>query len=261
MVEARRLELKRRVYDFVSGVTQRGYLRESLARWNTPICPLVAGIPGAQGEFILQRLSQAVIAVRAPLAGSKCKPNFHVIVTHDPDELMRLWRKRAPRLFGMASRTQVRHVMGRARPVRVWHNVWEMCGEGVAGVPVNADATLGGWGFMSDCHIEDTRLAWNYVNPIQSVVVIVDLDDIKDVKIGPLADYIALVGLAQVDLDADVGDAPTILRLFAGGADPALQAMSAWDRAFLEGLYATTQNSRFQRTMIADRMVQGFAAH
>jgi hypothetical protein len=258
IVEAQRLELKRRVYEFVTGVTERGYMVESLARWNKPICPMVAGIPSAQGEFILRHLSKAVRAAGAPLGDSKCKPNFHVVLTYDPDELMQLWRKRAPRLFGMASPTAVRRIMGKARPVRVWHNAWEACAEGQQGGPLNAgDDTVGGWHFMSDCHIKDTRLAFNYVKPIQSVIVIVDLDDIKDIRIGPLSDYISMVGLAEVDLDANVGDAPTVLRLFT--ADPKPEHMSDWDRAFLKGLYSTSQTSRFQRSRIADEMVRSFA--
>lgn len=260
IVEAKRIELERRVYDFVSGITERGYLTESLARWNKPICPLVAGIPSSQGEFILHQVSKAAKAAGARLAGRTCKPNFHVVLTYDPDELMRLWRKRAPRLFGMASPTAVRKVMGKAKPVRVWYNAWEKCAESEQGGPVNAGGSaMDAWGFMSDCKIKDTRLAFNAVVPIQSVVVIVDIDDIKDVKIGPLADYVAMVGLTKVDFDADPGDAPTVLRLFAASADSAPQSMSDWDRAFLRGLYTTSQASRFQRSEIARQMVSGFA--
>ncbi len=262
IVEAKRIELQRRVYDFVSGITERGYLEQSLGRWNQPICPLVAGIPSAQGEFILRQVSVAAQAAGARLAGRKCKPNFHVVLTYDPDELMQLWRKRAPRLFGMASRTAVRNVMSKARPVRVWYNAWEACGESEQGGLVAAGGSISdALSFMSDCGIKDTRLAWNYIVPIQSVVVIVDIDDIKDVKIGPLADYIAMVGLTKVDLDADLGDAPTVLRLFAASAGPAPQNMSEWDRAFLKGLYRTSQLSRFQRSEIARQMVSGFVAH
>jgi hypothetical protein len=261
IVEAKRIELQRRVYDFVSGITERGYLEQSLGRWNQPICPLVAGIPSAQGEFILRQVSVAAQAAGARLAGRKCKPNFHVVLTYDPDELMQLWRKRAPRLFGMASPTAVRNVMAKARPVRVWYNAWEKCGNGEQGGVIAGASISDAWTFMGDCNVEDTRLQWNAVVSIQSVVVIVDIDDITGVKIGPLADYIALVGLAKVDLDADLGDAPTVLSLFAASTGPAPQNMSEWDRAFLKGLYTTTQPSRFQRSEITRQMVRGLVPH
>lgn len=260
IVQGKRIELERRVHDFVSGITHRGYMTESLARWNKPICPLVAGIPSAQGEYILSQVSKAGKAAGARLAGRKCKPNFHVVLTYDPDELMRLWRQRAPRLFGASSPTEVQRVMGRARPVRVWYNAWEKCGDGEQG-GVSTGANLSdAWNYMGDCQIKDTRLEFKYVVPIQSVVVIVDIDDIKEVKIGPLADYIAMVGLAKVDFSADLGDAPTVLRLFPVSADVGPQGMSEWDRAFLKGLYSTSQLSRFQRSEIARQMVRGLVA-
>ena len=55
IVEGTRPELEQRANTFVTGVTHRGYAVESLVRWNKPICPLVAGIPANQGEFMLHR--------------------------------------------------------------------------------------------------------------------------------------------------------------------------------------------------------------
>ena len=135
IVEGTRLEIEQRVYTFVTGITHDGYARESLARWNKPICPLVAGIPREQGEFILQHLSQAARAAGAPLAARKCKPNFHVVIVSEPDELLDLWRKRAPRLFGGESPTKVRRVLSKPRPVRVWYNLRADCAEGALAAP------------------------------------------------------------------------------------------------------------------------------
>jgi hypothetical protein len=89
-------------------------------------------------------------------------------------------------------------------------------------------------------------------------VTLVDFDDVKAMKLGPLTDYISMVGLAQVDLDGDWGDVPTILRLFSNSADVAAQRMSAWDRSFLRALYSTPQQSRFQRSEMARSMVRDF---
>src|SRR5262245_687647 len=91
IVEGTRLEIEKRAYTFVTGVTHDGYLTKSLARWDSPICPLVAGIPVDQGEFILRGVSQAALAAGAPLGSETCKANLHVVVTTDPDRLMILW--------------------------------------------------------------------------------------------------------------------------------------------------------------------------
>ena len=111
---------------------------------------------------------------------------------------------------------------------------------------------------VGGCSVKDTRLEFNAVRPISSVIVLVDFDDVKAMKLGALTDYISMVGLAQVDLDGDWGDVPTVLRLFSNSADVAAQRMSAWDRSFLKALYSTPQKSRFQRSEIARSMVRDF---
>lgn len=255
-VEGTRPEIEKRVYTFVSGITDEGYATKSLARWNQPICPLVAGIPAAQGEFILRGVSQAALAAGAKLGPRECKANFYVVVTSEPDELLVLWRKRAPRLFGGQSRTAVRRVMGTPRPIRIWYNAQEACGGGWTATQ-DAGGALGQM-FMAGCPVKDTRLEFTALRPISSVIMVVDFDDVKAIKLGALTDYISMVGLAQVDLDGNWGDAPTVLHLFSNSADAAAQRMSAWDRSFLKALYSTPQKSRFQRSEIARSMVRDF---
>ena len=156
---------------------------------------------------------------------------------------------------------QVRRILGKPRPVRVWYNVWDVCAKGVAtGSIIGADTNFGlqmATPYGGGC-LKDSRLAFGYVNLISSVIVLVDLDDTKEIKLGPLTDYIAMVGLTDVNLDGDWGDLPTILRLFAASGDAASQKMSVWDRAFLKALYETSQVDRHQRTEIARAMASDF---
>ena len=56
-VEAQRRETEKRVHEFVSHVAVMSNSDESFARWDTPICPLIAGLPRDDGEFVLTRLS------------------------------------------------------------------------------------------------------------------------------------------------------------------------------------------------------------
>jgi hypothetical protein len=260
IVHGTRPEVEKRVNTFVKGVTHRGYAVESLVRWNKPICPLVAGIPADQGEFVLQRISQAVRDAGAKLAGQKCKPNFHVVLTPEPEQLLDLWRKRAPKLYGMTPPAQVRRILGKPRPVRAWYNVWDQCGEGVdTGSIIGGDSNFGLGAvtpYGTGC-LKDSRLTFTRVQTISSAIVLVDLDDTKEIKLGPLTDYVTMVGLTDVDLDGDWGDEPTILRLFAA-RDATSQKLSIWDRAFLKALYQTSQTDRHQRTEVARTMVRGF---
>ena len=261
IVKGTRPEVEKRVNTFVKGVTHRGHAVQSLVRWNKPICPLVAGVPAAQGEFMLHRISQAVLDGGGQLGDDHCKPNFHVVLTPEPDQLLDLWRKRAPKLYGMAPPAKVRRILGKPRPVRIWYNVWDVCGEGVdTGTIIGGDSNFGlsaSTPYGTGC-LRDSRLTFSAVQSISSVIVLVDLDDTKQTTLGPLTDYISMVGLTDVDLDGEWGDEPTILRLFATSSDARLQKMSIWDRAFLKALYETSQTDRHQRTEVARSMVNDF---
>jgi hypothetical protein len=88
-----------------------------------------------------------------------------------------------------------------------------------------------------------------------SVIVIVDTTRAKaPLKFGQIADYIAMVGLTEIDLDADVGSTSTILRLFNSSPEAPPSALTDWDRAFLKALYNSDQSSRTQRSQIALRI-------
>jgi hypothetical protein len=65
--------------------------RKSRSGWKPPICFLVSGLPRAQGEFLLARLSQVAKASTAPLAPEACKPNFLVVMTTAPEQLLENW--------------------------------------------------------------------------------------------------------------------------------------------------------------------------
>jgi hypothetical protein len=76
---------------------------------------------------------------------------------------------------------------------------------------------------------------------------------IAHLNIGQLADYVSMVGLAQIRLDGNTGTAPSILGLFRA-SDPHPQGLSLWDRSFLDGLYSTDQSSVLQVSALKTRM-------
>ena len=68
-----------------------------------------------------------------------------------------------------------------------------------------------------------------------------------------------MVGLAEIQLNADIADAPSILRLFSPSEEPKPAGLSDWDIAFLKGLYHTGQEYKLQRSAITQRMVHDIA--
>jgi hypothetical protein len=127
----KRREVEREVSHFVFSVPRR-YLDDSLSRWNTPICPLVAGLTHDQGEFVLARLSQIATSAKAPLAGAHCKPNFYIVVTHEPDLLLKKWHARdRPMFVTRNGQGYINDFLNTPRPVRVWYNADFLSPDGV----------------------------------------------------------------------------------------------------------------------------------
>jgi len=250
-----RKELERRVDHYVvSNVVT--YLHDSLVRWNTPVCPLAAGLQKDMGEFILGRISQVARAAHVPLAGEHCAANLYVIATPYPDQLLQKWRERNPRMYSLCNGWGgVQTFLHSRRPVRVWYNTKFTAPDGHA-VPLDTlqvpyfspfQGCVGGGGL-------GTRIRYSAVQSLSSVFVIVDLSQTKNMTIGQLADYVSLLGLAQIDVEGDPGQAPTILNLFRASQQPP-QALSSWDQALLYSLYNTNQSSVLEVSMIERSIV------
>ena len=262
-----RKEIEHVVNEFVFAVAVRS-LQDSLSRWNRPVCPLVAGLPKEQGEFVLARLSQIAISVKAPLADEHCKANFYVLVTPQPEALLKQWQARDPRMFdtrnGMG---QLRRLLDTPRAVRVWYNVGFASPDGTPITSESLSAALIGTTLGPNLQNENiptnrvgmpSRLRYTAVRSLSSVIVVVDANRVAGLSIGQLSDYIGMVGLAEVNQDAEVGAVPTILSLFRASPNPP-QALSAWDQAFLLSLYGVDQASVVELPRMKSRMVSSLA--
>lgn len=257
-------ELARQVDHFVtSKVFQLS--GESLIRWDTPICPLAQGLPAAFNEYIQSHITQVALAARAPVAGKHCRANLYVFASSHPDQLLsKLWKKN-PGMYGAPNGLGgPESFVHSRRPVRVWYNAESKCqsasgdSAGVvsmgmnsgmsqpAGRPIDMSAGM--------CSNVDTRLNYAGVNSVSSAFIVVDLSQMREITTRQLADYVAMVGLAQFRTNTDPGKAPTILRLFQGPSHPPL-GLSPWDRALLYSLYNTDQQSTAQVSEMEDTVL------
>jgi hypothetical protein len=269
-VEAQRRETEKRVHEFVSHVPVMSNSDESFARWGTPICPLIAGLPRDDGEFVLTRLSEIAASVGAPLDSRKCRANFIVLVTSDPVASLKTWTGRADyhHLFGEADPEKIKIFLKTQRAIRVWYNEQQVAaGNGPISTP---DSQIGvltdrlthssspeldslGPTFQSSVA---TRQEWTAVWTISSVIEVVDAGAMKGFKFGQMTDYIATAGLAKLNLDAELGTAPTILRLLKETDDAKPSSLSDWDKAYLKALYHARQSSRLQPDLIRRSMLR-----
>jgi hypothetical protein len=264
-VEADRVKLQHRVFTFVSSISRAIPRDEALRRWQVPICPLVAGLTQDEGEFMLARLSQIVQEAGAPLDKERCvQPNLVVIVTPKPEELLQYWGAHHHGFTGTPrdSAAGFRRFRTTPRPIRVWynHNFGSASGEPILNGSLQLGATS--WGVATGGFDSlGSNMLVKDVLQFSSVAVIVDGRRIVGLQIGQITDYIAMAALTEPDLDAPLGDAPTILRLFSDrfAAQPLPQGLSAWDKEFLKGLYGMTLDKLTQRSQITDRMFRNLA--
>ena len=247
-----RATLERQVRTFVTAIAVRPG-DESLARWQTqiPLCPLVAGMPNKDGEYILSRVSKIATAAGAPLAPQNCKGNFYIIVTSDPDGVLKAWSKRDVRMFGDEADqggTKIRE-FNASNPIRVWYNTEFYKLDGTP---------LGNTEGRTSQMARATRIETNNYRALSSIIAIIDTRRLKDVSFGQVAAYVAMIGLAQIRPEANVADAPTILNLFSasGKAPPGL---TAWDESFLKAVYQTRSTDKGQIAAIKTAMVQDVA--
>ena len=256
IVQARRdREIKRQITKFVSGGVVT-YLNDSLERWNQPICPLVAGVPSEQAEIIRARVSEVARDSHAPLGAEHCKPNLVVVITDDPDLLVENWYKRFRDLFNTCNGLgSVKTFLHSRQAVRVFYNAKFTTAEGLD-VGSGLAAFVLNFTSIGDClgaPPVGTLLHHGDVQALTSVIIVVDGRQTTKISIGQLADYIAMMGLAQIRVQADTGTAPSILHLFQG-SDPQPLGLSPWDEAFLHSLYTTEQSSVLEVPIIEDRM-------
>lgn len=245
--------VRQQVSKFVSGIAMRRYDR-SLANWQReiPICFLVGGLSRADGEYMLTRLSQIATSAGAPLASKRnCKPNFDVVVTSEPEALLKTWNKRDVRLFDSGDDLggiEMRKFLDAKVPVRAWYNteIYDPYG-----VPMRS---RGGFGVPYP-----SAIRYSAVRDLASVIVLIDATRVKGVTFGQLAAYVGMLGLAEIKPDVRVSDTPSILQLFSNSEKPAPLGLSKWDEAFLKGLYHTEHLDRSQFADIKTAMVQEIA--
>ena len=247
-VTARREALRKAVDSFVSTVTRAD--RANMARWRDPICPLVAGAVAAQADFVKSRLEEVANSVRARVnQDAKCKANLLLFFTTESDELVERVRGRSPGIFSGASRNEIDEFLKSARPVRVWHS----------SLLQNADGTDVGRSSSTatEVRLKDSRITSSVIEEVGSAIVVVDTGRTGNATLGQLADYIAMVTLAQVDPDAEVADSPTILKLFTEPRPKTFPTqLTDWDYAFLKAVYGMSDSVVREKRAIAARMTQ-----
>lgn len=233
IVEAQRLEeLTRQFVDEVSAPPRN----RGLARWRGGVCVAVVNIRAEVAQPLADRISQVAMEYGLRPGDPGCRPNILVTFADDGQAMGEAMVERRRRVFRVGvggldrGNVALRDFRESDRPVRWWH------------VSIPTDANTGEAGIRLPGGDAPEVMGEGLVNrgrwirdDLNKVIIVVDISQIDGAMLPQLADYLALVALAQVDPDGDTSRFETILNLFD---DPeGSPGLTGWDRAYLEALY------------------------
>ncbi|MCY1647478.1 hypothetical protein OVA11_10540 [Caulobacter sp. SL161] len=167
------------------------------------VCPLVRGASAEVNAYVAARLHQVAQQAGAPYAKRACEPNVVVLFSAEPDALIR----------------------EAARSKRFNYS----------GVPTAAaEAFRSGADPVRWIHGGDVRSSAAGDARPHNALIVVDASKAQDVKVSALADYLALVSLA----DTRVRPAPmdSIMTLF-DGRDGTPKTLTESDQAYLRSVH------------------------
>lgn len=150
--ERRREQVAREVRAYVDAITIQNP-DDALARWQVPVCPAVAGLPFDAGKFVFERVSSIANDAGIPLGKPDCRPNLLIVLTREPEALLRSWLRMNPRLFSRERGVAVtERTIRTPAAVRVFYNACSIPAEmtktfgarvlGACGAPGAIDSRL-----------------------------------------------------------------------------------------------------------------------
>lgn len=256
------------IRSFVNEVAEPNQ-RRGLARWDNHICIGVANLRREPAQYIVDRVSTIAEDIGLTPGEPGCAPNVIVIASDRPADIARELTRERRGAFRMGGAGMDRggdaledFVASRA-PVRWWQvsvPVNSETGEIAVRMPGYCRDTCDSSGGSTPEDYAPTiavfaasRLSTQILDELFRTVVIVDVDQTSGVSAQQLADYVAMVTLAQIDPEADTSGYASILNLFE--TPDATTGLTEWDRAYLQGLYdaqRTRRNLRAGRVEVAD---------
>lgn len=259
-VTGRRLESL--IEQFVNEVAEPNRDR-GLARWEGSVCVGAANLRQELAQYLVDRVSTVAEDIGLMTGQPGCNPNIIILATDDGEGTATVLTdaRRGSFRFGGAGMDRGRQAFEEFResdrPVRWWQVALPIDSQtGRRAVRIPGDCT-GACTSPLDMAPQinvfaPSRLSTQIVNNLVRTIVIVDVSKTDGMTALQLADYIAMVSLAQIDPDADTSAYASILNVFN---DPdAADSLTQWDTAYLAGLYdaeRTRKVGRASRSEIA----------
>lgn len=241
-----------RMRDYVRQLMEPGKLGQ-LSRWNDEVCPGVVGLQPDAAQAMLDRIAMRAVKVGLKVGGPGCKANVLIVVTNDAEKLTPTFVQQNKKLFGDSfeggntlGQKALADFKASKKPVRWWHVSQTVTDRGqVLGESVARPGGGGGFEGAQVARVNNaSRVSASTHQEFNRIVAIVDTSKTNGASFAAVADYIALIALTQVQADVDAAGYDSILNVFEGpvGGDEPLKGWTAWDSAFVDGLYSIKES-------------------
>ncbi|USI74744.1 hypothetical protein [Sphingomonas morindae] len=224
----------------LSRPTETGGFESQYARWAGDICVLVAGLPKDAAQFVADRIGVIARGLALRVGGPGCAPSIFILASNDPTKLIDRLRIKRQGLVSADDRAVLDQVRRSHDAVR-WIGLSDFTGQ--FGTPVSDSGMgSGGHGITQTARFDGgSRLIASTQTRLIRETILVDTRRLDGIQYQQLADYLALVSLAQLSPDGAPQGVPSILSLFT--RQPAPEGLTAFDRAYLNGLYRSDANA------------------
>lgn len=251
--------LEEQVQRFTEGASNPVPSR-GLARWRGPVCIGVYNFQREAGQQIADGLAEAGEALNVPIKDGPCEPNIMIIGAVDSRAIATEWVRREYREFrpniarAALSREKLEHFTTADVPVRWW----------AISRPAYFDTFTGSRALTNGPGrgAIQIRTAMNRElhtrDDLQRLIIILDADRVAGVSAENLIAYLTMISFTQVDMQAEMGDFPTILNLFQPGQ--VADGLTDWDQAYVQGLYDVSRDLRIDPERQSERMVERLRA-
>jgi len=260
------------LHNFTKAFATPTQLTGKIARWERGVCPVVVGQNPHFTAFVTQRVKYIALAAGAPVnTETSCEPNVEIVFTTAPQALLDNVRKNDPNYLGYATSNAQQDTLAIVtRPIQAWYTTETVdlnggrsvdsgipLGEGIkVGNPYGAPVYARAVARSNGNHIDDgIHSGFNHI------LIVIDSHRLAGQKIAPLADYISMLALTQLNsLDA-CQQLPSVVNMLAATCDHAVDGLTQFDLAYLQGLYRMSagRSGVLQRDDIADAMADTIA--
>jgi hypothetical protein len=278
---------RRVLHEFTKTFATPTQVTGKMARWERRLCPVVVGQNPHFTAFITQRVQYVALAVGAPVnTDASCTPNIDIVFTTTPQDLLDTVSKDDQHYLGYFSSVAQKKALATViRPIQAWYATESTDRKGRTrldtGRSIVGGTTVGNFNALSSGNGDivssspgtaltdmppffassGSRLNDEIHTGFRHILIVIDSTKLAGQDIVPLADYISMLALTQINsLDACQG-LPSIVNRMASDCGHDVDGLTKYDLAYLQAVYhmTTGRNMVAQRGEIGDLMTDRLA--